>query len=63
MAEKIVAALNLTGQDPINFLAYLTSVKLTFMKSHREQLRFCFNLLDHDGNGYICPNDIDVFNT
>ena len=32
-------------------------------KGHREQLKFCFNLLDHDGNGYICPNDIDVFNT
>ena len=64
MVDKIVAVLNLTGQDQINFTAYLGSVRQAMMsKGHKEQLRFCFNLMDHDGNGYICPNDIDVLNT
>ena len=64
MADKIIAALNLTGQISINFTAYLSAVRTAMMsKSHKEQLRFCFNLLDHDENGHICPNDMDVFNT
>ena len=64
MTEKIVSVLNWTGNDQINFTSYLGSLKMHMMaKGHREQLKFCFNLFDHDGNGYICPNDMDVFNT
>ena len=64
MAERIISILNFTGQDIINFTGYLGSLKAHMMtKSHREQLKFCFNLLDHDGNGFICPQDMDVFNT
>jgi len=64
VAEKIVSALNMAGQTEINFTNYLGSIRANLMaKGQRDQLKFCFNLFDHDGNGYICPNDIDVFNT
>ena len=64
MVDKIISALNLKGMDPVNFTSYLSNIKTYMMaKSHREQLRFTFNLFDHDSNGFICPNDIDVFNT
>ena len=63
MAKKIIACLNFTGMETINFTQYLTSIRLHIMsKGNKDQLRFCFNLMDHDGNGYICPNDIDVYN-
>ena len=47
----------------MNFTEYLGHIRSHMMtKSHREQLRFCFNMFDLDGNGYICPNDMDKFN-
>ncbi len=64
MVDKIINALNFKGMNPINFTAYLGNLKAAMMgKGHREQLKFCFNLFDHDGDGFICPNDLDVFNT
>ena len=32
-------------------------------KGIREQLKFCFQMFDHDGDGFISPNDMLVFNT
>ena len=63
MSEKIVTALNCKGVDPLNFTAYLGAFKSNMMiKGHREQLKFCFNLFDQDGDGYISPNDMLIFN-
>mmetsp|Transcript_5080 Transcript_5080/g.6215 ORF Transcript_5080/g.6215 Transcript_5080/m.6215 type:complete len:259 (-) Transcript_5080:2308-3084(-) len=64
MADKIVTALNCRGVDPLNFTAYLGAIKSHMMvKGHREQLKFCFNLFDHDGDGLISPNDMIVLST
>ena len=49
--------------EDVNFTSYLAGVRAAMVKSHREVLKFCFNLFDHDSNGLICANDIDVFNT
>ena len=63
MAKKIVAVLNLTGVETINFTQYLSSIRTHIMtKGNKDQLRICFNLMDHDSNGVVCPNDIDVYN-
>ena len=63
MAERIVSGLNFTGTETINFTEYLGHIRSSMMsKGHKEQLRFCFNLFDLDGNGFICPNDMDKFN-
>ena len=64
MSEKIMSALNFSGTESMNFTEYLGHIKSYMMtKGHKEQLRFCFNLFDQDGNGHICPTDMDIFNT
>ena len=64
MAKKIVHILNLTGNPEINFTSYLGAIKAHILtKGLREQLKICFNLFDHDGDGTICPDDMNVFNT
>ena len=63
IAEKIVDSINVLGAEHVNYTSYLANVRSALVKSQRDVLKFCFNLFDHDGNGLICPNDIDVFNT
>ena len=64
MSEKIVVALNLAGMNEINYTQYLSSIRSSMMaKGQKEQIKFCFNLFDHDGNGFVCARDLDVLNT
>ena len=61
MADKIVSTLNVRNVDPLNWTQYLQSIKSHMMtKGSRDQLKFCFQLFDHDGDGLISPNDMLV---
>ena len=62
MTEKIIEFLDI-NQDSVSYISFIEKLRAKLIgKSHREQLKFCFQLFDHDGNQYICPQDLDVFN-
>ena len=61
MSEKILEFFDFQS-DTINYTTFIEKIRAKLTgKSHREQLRFCFLLFDHDGNQLICPKDLDIF--
>ena len=61
MSEKILEFFDFQS-DTINYTTFIEKIRAKLTgKSHREQLRFCFILFDHDGNHMICPKDLDIF--
>jgi hypothetical protein len=63
MTDKIIAYLDIGGNDEVYFKTFVEKLKSKFLFARHDQvLKFCFDLYDYNDNKLVCIHDLARFN-